>query len=59
MTHITVPDYLRIREAYQHLVYTLSTTLPPPRDNTPAMLLQRNQSAIAQVAALRPANPAS
>jgi hypothetical protein len=58
MTDITVPDYLRTREAYQHLVYTLSTTLPPPRDNTPAMLHQRNQSAIAQVAALCPANAA-
>jgi hypothetical protein len=60
MTQITEPDpdYIRSREAHQHLNYTLSTTLPPPPDNTPETLHQRNQSAIAQVAALCPANAA-
>jgi hypothetical protein len=60
MTHINepAPDYIRSREAYQHLNYTLSTTLPPPPDNTPEMLHQRNEAAIAQVGALCPANAA-
>jgi hypothetical protein len=52
------PDYIRSREAYQYLNYTLSTTLPPPPDNTPEMLHQRNEAAIAQVGALCPANAA-
>ena len=60
MTQITEPDpaYLRTREAYHHLVYTLSTSLPPPRDASPEALHRRNESAIAQVAALCPANAA-
>ena len=60
MTQNIAPDpaYLRNREAYQHLVYTLSTSLPPPPDDSPERLRQRDQAAIAQVAALCPANPA-
>ncbi len=60
MTQITEPDpaYLRTREAYHHLIYTLSTSLPPPRDASPEALHRRNESAIAQVAALCPANAA-
>ena len=50
------PTYLRNREAYQHLVYTLSTSLPPPPDDSPERLRQRDQAAIAQVAALCPTN---
>ena len=60
MTQITEPDpaYLRTREAWHHLIYTLSTSLPPPRDASPEALHRRNESAIAQVAALCPANAA-
>ena len=60
MTQSTAPDpaYLRTREAYQYLVYTLSTSLPPPPGDSPEVLHLRNQAAIAQVAALCPANAA-
>src|SRR6185437_8297296 len=52
------PAYLRNREAYHHLVHTLSLSLPPPPDGTPEALALRNTAAIAQVAALCPANAA-
>jgi hypothetical protein len=52
------PDYIRTREAHSHLVYTLSTSLPPPPDASPEALHQRNQSAITQVAELCPVNAA-
>jgi hypothetical protein len=62
MTQITEPetnpDYIRTREAHSHLVYTLSTSLPPPPDTSPEALHQRNQSAITQVAELCPVNAA-
>jgi hypothetical protein len=60
MTHITKPDpnrnYLRTPGAYQSLVDTFSTTLPPLLDASPEALHRRNEAAIAQVAALSPAN---
>src|SRR6185437_1499205 len=52
------PAYLRNRDAYHHLVHTLSLSLPPPPDGTPEALALRNTAAIAQVAALCPANAA-
>ena len=52
------PDYLRNRDAHQHLLYTLSTSLPPLQDATPEALHCRNQSAIAQVSGLCPVNAA-
>ena len=52
------PDYLRNRDAYHHLVYILSTSLPPPQDASPLALHRRNQSAIAQVTGLCPVNAA-
>ena len=55
-TSAPYPTYLRNREAYQHLVYTLSASLPPPPDDSPERLRQRDQAAIAQVAALCPTN---
>ena len=62
MIHITEPepnpDYIRTREAYSHLVYTLSISLPPPPDASPEALHQRNQSAITQVAELCPVTAA-
>jgi hypothetical protein len=60
MNHGTSPDpaYLRNRDAYHHLVYTLSRSLPPPPDDTAEALALRNTAAIAQVAALCPANAA-
>ena len=62
MTHLVEPDpdpdYIRTREAHSHLVYTLSTSLPPPPDASPEALHQRNQSAITQVAELCPVTAA-
>jgi hypothetical protein len=60
MTHITEPDpdYIRNRDAHQHLIYTLSTSLPPLQDASPQALHCRNQSAIAQVSGLCPVNAA-
>jgi hypothetical protein len=60
MTQITEadPDYLRNRDAHQHLLYTLSTSLPPLQDSSPQALHCRNQSAIAQVSGLCPVNAA-
>ena len=52
------PDYIRTREAYSHLVYTLSISLPPPPDASPEALHCRNQSAIAQVTGLCPVTAA-
>jgi hypothetical protein len=60
MNHDTSPDPadLRNRDAYHHLVHTLSLSLPPPPDDTPEALALRNTAAIVQVAALCPANAA-
>ena len=41
---------------YFQLVYTLSDLLPPPLDDSPEALLNRNLAAIAKVAALLPVN---
>jgi hypothetical protein len=41
---------------YYHLVHTLARGLPPPVDDTPEALLARNESAIAEVAAMLPTN---
>jgi hypothetical protein len=41
---------------YYHLVYTLTSLLPPPIDDTPAALRARNHAAIGKVAALLPVN---
>jgi hypothetical protein len=60
MTQFTEPDpnYIRNRDAHQHLIYTLSTSLPPLQDASPQALHCRNQSAIAQVSGLCPVNAA-
>jgi hypothetical protein len=49
------PGYLRTRAAYHHLIHMLGASLPPP---VPDARYQRNQAAIAQIAALCPANAA-
>ena len=41
---------------YYQLVYTLTDLLPPPLDDSPEALLDRNHAAIAKVAALLPVN---
>jgi hypothetical protein len=41
---------------YCQLVYTLTSLLPPPLDDTPEALYTRNHAAIAKVAALLPVN---
>jgi len=52
------PGYLRTRAAYHHLIHTLGGSLPPPMPDTPEARYQRDQAAIAQIAALCPANVA-
>ncbi len=60
MTDINQPDpaYIRSREAYQHLVYTFSTSLPPPLDATPDICRRRQSALIERVASLCPVNAA-
>jgi hypothetical protein len=59
MTHsLSSPDYLRTRTAYHHLVHTLAGALPPPASDTAEDRHRRDTAAIAQVAALCPANVA-
>jgi hypothetical protein len=41
---------------YYQLVYTLTGLLPPPLDDSPEALHDRNHAAIAKVAALLPVN---
>jgi hypothetical protein len=43
-------------DLYFQLVYTLTSLLPPPLDDTPEALRARNHAAIAKVAALLPVN---
>jgi hypothetical protein len=52
------PGYLRTRSAYHHLIHILNTSLPPPIPNTSEVRAERNSAAVAQIAALCPANPA-
>jgi len=52
------PTYLRSRDAWRHLIHTLSRILPPPVQDTPEDRACRDNAAIAEVAALCPANPA-
>jgi hypothetical protein len=46
------------RDAYWQLIHTLCTSLPPPVTDTPEDRTHRDNAAIAQVAALLPANAA-
>jgi len=46
------------RDAYYLLVRNLHTSLPPPIPNTPEEIVRRDNAAIAQIAALLPANAA-
>lgn len=59
MDHFTAPDPLGHlpRDAYYHLIFTLRATLPAATD-APEALAWRDHAAIAQVAALCPANAA-
>ena len=50
------PDLQLPFEIYHQLVHTLRATLPPPITDTPEELARRDRTAIAQVAALVPAN---
>jgi hypothetical protein len=52
------PGNLRTRAAYHHLIYALGKSLPPPGPDTPEARYRRDRAAIAQIAALCPANAA-
>jgi len=43
-------------EVYDHIARTLTGLLPPPLDDSPEALLDRDRAAIAKLAALLPAN---
>ncbi|MGE0221923.1 MAG: hypothetical protein AB7S57_01580 [Acetobacteraceae bacterium] len=52
------PSFRLARDAYHHLVFLLSATLPPPPSDTAEDRARRDSAAIAQVAAFCPANAA-
>ncbi len=54
------PDWGRLlpREAFQEIILTLRSALPPPPSDDPADLARRDRAAMAAVAALLPANGA-
>ena len=54
----SAPASQLVRDSYRHLVLTLRAALPTPVPNTPEALSRRDHAAIAEVASLRPANPA-
>ena len=52
------PAYTLPADAYYHLVHALRLTLPPPPTNEPDARKRRDRAAMAQIAALQPANTA-
>jgi hypothetical protein len=50
------PDQLRTERAYHQLIHALYARLPPPLADTPEALRDRNEAALAQVAAMAPVN---
>lgn len=52
------PSVLLSRDAYYQLVDTLTTSLPPPSNDTPEERARRNRAAIAKAASLLPATAA-
>jgi hypothetical protein len=56
MSDITYPPLDLARQDYYHLIHNLARGLPPPLNDTPEALLARNQTAIAEIAAMLPVN---
>ena len=58
MTQIQDPAIRRAALTYRHIYFTLTACLPPPRDNSPEALHERNEAAVAAAASLCPVTAA-
>ncbi len=54
MTQMQDPAIRRTALAYRYLFFTLTSSLPPPRDDSPEALDERNEAAVAAAASLCP-----
>ena len=54
MTQTQDPAIRRTALAYRYLFFTLTSSLPPPRDDSPEALHERNEAAVAAAASLCP-----
>ena len=54
MTQTQDPAIRRTALAYRYLFFTLTSSLPPPRDDSPEALDERNEAAVAAAASLCP-----
>ena len=52
MTQMQDPAIRRTALAYRYLFFTLTSSLPPPRDDSPEALHERNEAAVAAAASL-------
>ena len=58
MTHAQDPAIRRAALLYRHIYFTLTACLPPPRDDSPEALHERNEAAVATAASLCPVTAA-
>ena len=58
MTQTPDPAIRRAALTYRHIYFTLTACLPPPRDNSPEALHERNEAAVAAAASLCPVTAA-
>ncbi len=58
MTQTQDPAIRRAALTYRHIYFTLTACLPPPRDNSPEALHERNEAAVATAASLCPVTAA-
>ena len=58
MTQMQDPAIRRAALTYRHIYFTLTACLPPPRDDSPEALHERNEAAVAAAASLCPVTAA-
>ena len=58
MTQTQDPAIRRAALTYRHIYFTLTACLPPPRDDSPEALHERNEAAVAAAASLCPVTAA-
>ncbi len=58
MTQTQDPAIRRAALTYRHIYFTLTACLPPPRDDSPEALHERNEAAVATAASLCPVTAA-